>query len=47
MNMGYFGVDDITRGGKKMLLHWDHPTGNNAASTDTGFELQSAVVEWN
>lgn len=47
MNMGYFGANDVTRGGNKMLLHWTHPTGLEAGSASTGFELQSAVVTWN
>lgn len=47
MNMGYFGANDITRGGNQMLLHWTHPTNEDAGSADTGYELQSAIVTWN
>jgi len=46
MNKGYFGANDITNGGDQMLLHWDHPTGLPAGSTETGFDLASAVVTW-
>lgn len=46
MHQGYFGDDDILNGGNRMLLTWTHPTGKNAMSATTGYQLVSAEVQW-
>lgn len=46
MHPGYFGVDDITRGGNMMLVSWTSPTGDNAASAKTGYAIDTATVTW-
>ena len=46
VHQGYFGNNDITNGGKKMLLTWTEHTGQDATSEATGYALMSAVVEF-
>lgn len=43
---GYYDADDITRGGKKMLLTWTEPTGQNPGSAQTGYLHRSAEVDF-
>ena len=47
MHAGYFGTDDITNGGLKILLTWTEHTGQDAASTESGYAHKSAYVELN
>ena len=44
VHAGYFGNDDITNGGSKMLLSWTEHTGQDAASAATGYSHMTAVV---
>lgn len=44
--LGYFDEDDVTNGGKKMLLSWSVPTGADPGLPKGEYELYSAVVEW-
>lgn len=46
VHQGYFGDDDITNGGTKMLLSWTAPTGKNPASEDSEYKTVTAEVEW-
>lgn len=43
-HMGYFGADDITRGGNKMLLSWTAPTGQAGGSLATSYATLTAAV---
>jgi hypothetical protein len=45
VHAGYFGDDDITKGGKKMLLSWTEHTGEDAASLKSGYAHMTAGVE--
>ena len=42
--LGYFGADDISRGGNKMLLSWTEPNGYAANGNLTGYYLGTAMV---
>ncbi|KAI1629112.1 hypothetical protein EDD37DRAFT_37068 [Exophiala viscosa] len=46
MHAGYFGDDDITNGGLKMLITWTEHTGEDAASPDSGYAHKSAYIEF-
>ena len=46
VHQGYFGKDDVTNGGRKMLLSWTVKTGVDAGTPRTGYELQTAVIEF-
>lgn len=45
VHAGYFGNDDITKGGTKMLLSWTEHTGEDAASPKSGYAHMTAGVE--
>jgi hypothetical protein len=44
VHTGYFGKNDITNGGTKMLISWTEHTGQDAASSATGYSHMTAVV---
>jgi hypothetical protein len=46
VHAGYFGDDDITNGGWKMLITWTEHTGQDAASAESGYAHKSAYVEF-
>ncbi|KAI9822028.1 MAG: hypothetical protein M1832_003200 [Thelocarpon impressellum] len=46
VHQGYFDDDDITNGGKKMLLSWTAPTGKNPASDPSEYSIMTAEVEF-
>jgi hypothetical protein len=46
VQLGYFGVHDITNGGKKMLLSWSSPTGQGGDTELTQYELPTAQITW-
>jgi hypothetical protein len=46
VHTGYFGADDVTRGGKKLLLSWTEHTGEDAASPRSGYSHVTASVEF-
>ena len=45
LHSGYFGVDDITNGGTKMLLSWTEHTGQDASSPASGYAHMTVVVD--
>jgi hypothetical protein len=47
MHAGYFGGDDITNGGSKILITWTEHTGKDADSPESGYAHKSAYVELN
>ena len=47
MHAGYYGADDITNGGYKMLITWTEHTGHDATSAESGYAHKSAYVELN
>lgn len=46
VHQGYYGTDDITNGGTKMLLSWTAPTGENPASLDSEYQIVTAEIDW-
>jgi hypothetical protein len=46
MQAGYYGEDDITNGGTKMLLSWTMPTGQGGASEETEYQIPTAEIDW-
>jgi hypothetical protein len=45
VHQGYFGADDITNGGSKMLLSWTSPTGENPATLDSEYQIMTCEVD--
>ncbi|RMD40985.1 hypothetical protein DV735_g4152, partial [Chaetothyriales sp. CBS 134920] len=46
VHAGYYGDDDITNGGQKMLISWTSKTGESADSPDAGYAHNTASVNW-
>ena len=46
VHQGYFDGDDITNGGKRMLISWTAPTGDNPAAMATEYLHMTAHVEF-
>lgn len=46
VHQGYFGADDITNGGTKMLLSWTAPTGQLPSSSNSEYQILTAEVNW-
>merc|ERR1711939_447773 len=46
IHAGYFGDDDITNGGWKVLITWTEHTGKDAASLESGYAHKSAYVDF-
>ncbi|KAI9669527.1 MAG: hypothetical protein M1817_004646 [Caeruleum heppii] len=46
VHQGYFGEDDISNGGRRMLLSWTAPTGENPASEASEYAIVTADVEF-
>jgi hypothetical protein len=44
VHAGYFGTDDVTNGGAKMLLSWTQHTGQDAASPESGYAHMTAAA---
>ncbi|KAK5046583.1 hypothetical protein LTR84_007344 [Exophiala bonariae] len=44
VHLGYFGDDDITNGGWKMLITWTEKIGRDAFAADAGYAHKSAIV---
>ena len=42
----YYGSDDITNGGTRMLLSWTAPTGQDPSTYNSEYQLVTAEVEW-
>ena len=46
VHAGYYRDDDITQGGRKMLISWTEKTGQDASSPDAGYAHKTAYVDW-
>lgn len=46
VHLRYFGADDITNGGSRMLLSWTAPTGKNPASATSEYQIVTAEVDF-
>ena len=46
VHQGYFYADDITNGGRKMLLSWTAPTGQDPASVNSEYQIVTAEIDW-
>lgn len=46
VHAGYFGTDDITNGGSKLLISWTANTGEDAGSVNSGYFCITAEVDF-
>lgn len=46
VHKGYYGSDDITNGGSRMLLSWTAPTGLDPSSISSEYQLVTAGIDW-
>ena len=46
LHQGYYGANDITNGGSKMLLSWTAPTGQDPGSEVSEYQVVTAEVDW-
>ena len=46
VHAGYYGANDITNGGSRMLLSWTAPTGQDPASAISEYQIVTAEVDW-
>ena len=46
VHQGYYGSDDITNGGSKMLLSWTAPTGLLPSTLTSEYQIITAEVYW-
>lgn len=42
----YYGPDDIANGGSKMLLSWTAPTGQDASTLASEYQIVTAEIHW-
>lgn len=47
VHKGYYGSDDITNGGSRMLLSWTAPTGLDPSAFTSEYQIMTAEVDWN
>ena len=45
-HLGYYGSNDISNGGTKMLLSWTAPTGLDPSSLDSEYQIVTAEIDW-
>ncbi|KAL9102038.1 MAG: hypothetical protein Q9163_002771 [Psora crenata] len=43
---GYYGSNDITNGGSKMLISWTAPTGQDPSSINSEYQIITAEIDW-
>ena len=46
VHAGYYGSNDITNGGTKMLLSWTAPTGLDPSSYLSEYQIVTAEIDW-
>ncbi|KAL8637614.1 MAG: hypothetical protein Q9228_005128 [Teloschistes exilis] len=46
VHLRYFGADDISNGGSRMLLSWTAPTGKDPASATSEYQIVTAEVDF-
>lgn len=46
VHAGYYGSNDITNGGTKMLLSWTAPTGRDPSSLLSEYQIVTAEIDW-
>ena len=46
VHAGYYGSNDITNGGTRMLLSWTAPTGQKPESLLSEYQIMTAVIDW-
>ena len=46
VHAGYYGSNDITNGGTKMLLSWTAPTGLDPSSSLSEYQIITAEIDW-
>ncbi|MCJ1309273.1 hypothetical protein MMC25_002932 [Agyrium rufum] len=46
VHQAYFGTNDITNGGSKMLLSWTAPTGLDPSTLTSEYQIITAEIDW-
>ena len=46
VHAGYYGSNDITNGGTRMLLSWTSPTGEKPESLLSEYQIVTAGIDW-
>ena len=46
VHAGYYGSNDITNGGTRMLLSWTAPTNQDPSSYNSEYQIMTAEVDW-
>lgn len=46
VHLGYYGANDISNGGSRMLISWTAPTGQDPASLVSEYQLITAEMDW-
>ena len=46
VHQGYYGDDDISNGGSRMLLSWTAPTGQDPGSALSEYQIMTGEVNW-
>jgi len=46
VHQGYYGSNDITNGGSKMLLSWSAPTSEDPSSMNSEYQIVTAEIDW-
>lgn len=46
VHQGYYGSDDITNGGSRMMLSWTAPTGLDPSAFASEYQIVTAEVGW-
>ena len=46
VHQGYYGANDITNGGSRMLISWTAPTGQDPSSANSEYQLVTAEIAW-
>ena len=45
-HLGYYGSNDISNGGSKMLLSWTAPTGLDPSTLASEYQILTAEIDW-
>ena len=46
VHQGYYGSNDITNGGTRMLISWTAPTGQDPSSLISEYQIITAEIDW-
>lgn len=46
LHAGYYGSNDITNGGSRMLISWTAPTGLDPSTATSEYQIVTAEIDW-